>query len=268
MNAIANLAATVSPEAMAAGAPEELKVGHINHGAAIYDAFVVDAEKQGLTTLETVREIAVSSSLTNEEFADACKKAQKIADGVDSGNGFKATEDAKGIEKYGPKRRLLNQRLSEAKQLFGVFKMAPQILVEMGYWAALAKARDYLTERTIKWDGSPALSADEKADKKAASVRTQARVSAMDSHPQKKGESDDDYLLRVRALMAEAVDKAEQEQFNKDVESLYSALTKKHDFALLAGVMQLMLAESDTDSLESLQHWIQEEIVIRTIAAQ
>lgn len=250
---------------VSAPAPEALKVGHINHAAAIYGAFVVDAEKQGVTTLDTIRSM---SELSYTEFAKQCKDAQGIADNVDKGNGFVKAEGAKGQDSYGPKRRLLNQRLSEAKRLFGVFKMAPAVLQEKGYWSALSAARDYLSEQNLTWDGQQALTSEEKADKHAASVRTGARAAAMDCNPQKKGESDEDYLLRVRTLMADAVDKAETEEFNKDVKTLFDSLTKKHNSAVLSGVFQMMLENMDEDGLSSLQGWIQEELVICALAAQ
>jgi hypothetical protein len=250
---------------ISAPAPEALKVGHINHASALYSAFVVDAEKQGLSTLDTIREIALTSKLSCVEFSAQVKAAQEIADTVDKGNGFEKPEGAKGQESYGPKRRLLNQRTSEAKRLFGVYKLSPDTLAEKGYWPALTAARDYLIEHGIKWDGAPDLSAEEKSAKRASQVRTNARALAMDCNPQKKDESDDAYLIRVRDLMAQAVEAAEDEEFNKGIKTLHDSLTKKHNPAVLAGVMQMMLESMSTEDLEALQSWVQEELVCRVV---
>lgn len=267
-NVLADIASKVSPEAMEKGTSPMLTVGHVNHAASIYSAFVVDAEKQGLSTLDTIREIALTSKLSCTEFAEQVKAAQAIADSVDKSNGFEKPEGAKGQESYGPKRRLLNQRTSEAKRLFGVYKLSPETLQEKGYWPALTAARDYLAEKGIRWDGSPDLSADEKQAKKASQIRTNARALAMDCNPQKKDESDDAYLIRVRDLMAQAVEAAEDEEFNKGIKTLHDSLTKKHNPAVLSGVMQMMLEQMSTEDLEALQSWVQEEIICRVVAAQ
>ena len=248
--------------------PVALAVGHINHAAALYSAFVVDAEKSGLTQVQSIKEIALTSAITCVEFAKACKESQAIADNVDKGNGFVKPEGAKGQDAYGPKRRLLNQRLSEAKQLFGVFKLAPEQLhingELMGYWGALGKSREYLASKGIKWDNTPALDAEQKQAKHASQVRTTARALAMDTHPQLKDETDEAYLMRIRDLMAEAVLAAEVEEFNKGVKTLFDSLTKKHTQETLYSVMQMMLKEMDDDGLNATQMWIQEEIVFRT----
>lgn len=245
--------------------PVALAVGHINHAAAIYGAFVVDAEKQGLSTLETIREIALTSMITCVEFSKACKESQAIADNVDKSSGFIKTEGAKGQEAYGPKRRLLNQRLSEAKRLFGVFKLAPEVLAERGYWPALAAAREYLEAKGINWDATPALSKEEKGAKRASQVRTAAMAGAMDTHPQHKDETDEAYLLRVREEMALAVDVAEAEEFNKGVKALYDSLTKKHTKDMLFSVMSMMLDAMSDDELEATQHYVQEGITLRVL---
>ena len=261
MSAIATIAASGLSQI---AAPVALAVGHMNHASALFGIYVVDADKEGINKLEAIQAIA-NAGLSYVEFSAQFKKAQEMADSADKANGFVKPEGAKGAENYGPKRRLLNQRGSEAKRLFGVFKRNPAILAEKGYWQALEAARSWLEDQAQTWDGDKALSKDEKADKHASSVRTGARAAAMDANPQKKDESDADYLLRVRELMAAAVDAAESDEFNKGVKSLYDSLMKKHNQAMLSGVMQMMLESMDDDSLNALQSWIQEEIVCRIV---
>lgn len=244
--------------------PVALATGHVNHASALFGIYVVDADKEGINKLEAIQAIA-NAGLSYVEFSASFKKAQEMADSADKANGFVKPDGAKGQECYGPKRRLLNQRGSEAKRLFGVFKRNPAILAEKGYWQALEAARSWLEQTATTWDGDKALSKDEKADKHASSVRTGARAAAMDANPQKKDESDADYLLRVRELMVAAVDAAESDEFNKGVKALYDSLTKKHNANMLAGVFQMMLENMDTESLEATQAWIQEDLVCRIV---
>jgi hypothetical protein len=95
MNSVlATMEERVSPVALASGAPTSLRVGTTNHGVSLYETFVVDADKHGLTALETIKGIA-ESGLTHTEFSVQCKNAQAIADTADKANGFVAAEDAK-----------------------------------------------------------------------------------------------------------------------------------------------------------------------------
>ena len=261
MSAIATIAASGLSQI---AVPVALAVGHMNHASALFGIYVVDADKEGINKLEAIQAIA-NAGLSYVEFSAQFKKACEMADTADKANGFVKPEGAKGAENYGPKRRLLNQRGSEAKRLFAAYKRFPEQMVELGYWGALEKARSVLEETGRTWDDEKALDKDEKAAKQAGKVRTLARAQAMDAAPQKKDESDEDYLIRVRELMAAAVDEAETEEFNKGVKSLYDSLMKKHNANMLAGVFQMMLENMDTESLEATQAWIQEEIVCRIV---
>lgn len=264
-NVLADIAGMVSPEAIAAGTNPELRVGHINHGASLYGAFVVDSEKTGLTQVQTISAIA-ESGITFEEFSKACKDAQALADTVDTGLGFKAVEDAKGQDKYGPKRRLLNQRLSEAKQLFGVFKTQPDLLKEQGYWNALAIAREHLATRGTKWDGSVAPSDEQKAAGKAFKQNQTAIVEAMSEFPIQADETRAEYLARIDSEVEKKLEALEADSFNKGVQSLHEAFCKKHGTEMLEALFAFHMGQTSVETLESAQHFIQEELVMRTLS--
>lgn len=252
-NVLANIASTVSPAAIQAGGVPALKVGHINHGAAIYSTFVAEADKQGLTQMETIREIALTSKLSCVEFSAAIKAAQEMCDATDKANGFVKPEGAKGQDNYGPKRRLLNQRASEAKNLFGVFKLQPQLLQEKGYWQGLSDARDYLRALDIKWDNTPVLSSEAKAEKKAASVERDALAEVMASNAMNEGETRAEYLTRIDTLADEAVQAAKEEAFNKSVKSVIDSLTEKHGqdilYAITSHVINSLMTEEELKDL-------------------
>lgn len=240
-NVLANIAAVISPAAIQAGGTEALKTGHINHGAALYSTFVIEADKQGLTQMETIREIALTAKLSCTEFAAAIKGAQELADTMDKANGFVKPEGAKGQDNYGPKRRLLNQRASEAKQLFGVFKLQPQLLQEKGYWQGLTDARDYLSELHIKWDNTPVLSDSEATAKKASKASTKALAEVMATNAMKEGESRADYLVRIDDMAEKALADAKAEEFNKTVKTTIEKLTEKHGSEMLMAIAQFAL---------------------------
>ncbi len=265
MNVLETIEQKLSPEAIAKGTPPNLTVGHINHGAAIYSAFVVDGEKQGITTLDVLKTIALDAKLSCLEFAQQCKKAQEMADAVDKGNGFLKAEDAKGQDCYGPKRRLLNQRLSEAKQIFGMYKTNPKAMNEKGYWPALAIARDFFANARTKWDGTPIVDKHTKDAKQQYAVEIAARAAVKANVPQDDGETREAYLMRVDALEASAVEAAQADAFNKRVKTVHASFVKANGEEVLMAMFQTTLENMDTESMEALQTWIQEELVCRAI---
>lgn len=256
---ISALASKVSPEALNTPALVGLKVGHINHGAAIYSTFVAEADKQGLTQMETIREIALTSKLSCVEFAAAVKAAQEMADATDKANGFVKPVGAKGQDNYGPKRRLLNQRASEAKQLFGVFKLQPQLLQEKGYWQGLSDARDYLSALSLKWDNTPVLSSDAKAANKAGKVEREALADVMATNAMQEGETRAQYLDRIDQLAEDAIDAAKTEAFNKVVKTTIDSLTEKHGHEMLLAIAVHAIQEiMDDAQLQELQAQLNE----------
>lgn len=260
-NVLANVASQVSPAAMAAGTPVALRVGHLNHAASLYSAFIVDAEKQGLSVLETLREMAITSGLTCVEFQASFKAAQAIADATDKSSGFTPAEGAKGIEKYGPKRRLLNQRGTEAKRLFGVFKLAPDELQEKGYWSALTAARAYLDAKGLEWDGNKAEGKEAKELRKAGKLERETLAAVMEANAQQDGESRADYLVRIDEMAEEAVASAQEDAFNKGVKTLFESLSKKHGPETMGGIFWRMLETLEPEELETVRAWIQEEMI-------
>lgn len=224
-NVIASLAEKVSPEALIVGTPTALKVGTISYSADLYKVFVADDDQQ-TTQVNLLKHLAMGVGLTCKEFAEQCKAAQEIATATDKANGFVPAADAKGSEKYGPKRALFNARVSEAKRIFGVFKIKPEVLAEKGYFSALKAARDWLAENNLEWDGEPIANADEKRQKREAKGLTKALADAMAANPQQPGEDRKEYLERVDAIACE-------QAFENEVASLIKSLTKSHDVNLV-----------------------------------
>lgn len=236
-SAIASLPARVSPEAVREGASEGLKTGHISIASEIYKVFAADSDD---TKVKIVARWAESK--TCEEFRKECKAAQEIADNVDKASGFVPAPDAKGADKYGPQRKVINSRLSEAKILFGVNKMNPDILKEKGYWNALQAARDWLNESGLKWDGDTKPTAERKAELKVNAEFTAAEMQVREDHPQKAGESYKEYKDRIASMVDEYVMKAKVAACLKQLQALG---TKEGKDILMLAIFNLLKQEPE-----------------------
>jgi hypothetical protein len=253
-NVINELPSKVSPVAMAAGSPDGLKVGHVSHADDLFKAFTADVFET--SKLSVLRTMAITAGLTCEEFKAECKRAQAKADETDALTGFVKEAGAKGQYQYGPTRRVLNSRLGEAKNLFGVFKQAPDILKEKGYVAALSIAREFLAEKGVKWDGSKATTEEQKQ----AKARVAAVAEAMGTTAKNEGETREEWLIRVDELATEKLAQAEEEVFNKGVKKLYDSLTEKHDDKTLSAVLQMVIDSLDDEGLNSMKAYIDSKL--------
>jgi hypothetical protein len=224
-NVIASLPSRVSPMALAAGASVALATGAINHASTLLEIYV--SEETEDTKVKAIGRIA-EAGITCEEFAKSCKKAQEMADDLDKANGFKAPDDAKGQDLYGPKRRVLNQRLSEAKRLFGVFKMQPDVLKERGYWSALDAARTYLDQIGMKWDGTKQDTSESKANKNHAKLARKALEAVMVANPMQAGESIKTYNDRMSDMVEQTMEDMQEQAQQDAVNKVVKSLTEKH----------------------------------------
>lgn len=240
----------VSIEAMAPASTKPVvppvAVNGVSIGAEIVETFADSVQES--TKVERIGSWA--QSLTTSEFSDAIKKAKEITDTIDSANGFKKPEGAKGQDCYGPKRQLLNSRMSEAKRIFGVFKQAPDVLKELGYWAAVNKARQWLEEHGKTWDGNKALTKAEKALSQAAKLEGAVYAETARQNPQQMGETIEDYRTRIAGLMAQGVAVAQAQSFEKRVETIVASLMKQfgdEPNALLEACTRILAGEGNKE---------------------
>lgn len=247
-NVLSNIEGSISPAAIAAGTPVALKVGHIQYGADLYNAFAAEATES--TKVKVIIQIA-EAGLTPYEFKAECKKATELADTNDKANGFTPKADAKGTDKYGPIRRVLNQRLSEAKQIFGAYKIKPESLKEKGYWAALAAAREVLTEKGCNWDGSNANPEAKKAQKASREMQ-KAIADVLSANP----------MVQPTELIEQAKEKA----FQNEVDAAVEAITKKYGKGdvLRVACVKILSAISTPEEMDGfVQHFGEEAMQIR-----
>jgi hypothetical protein len=240
-NVITSLPSRVNDAAMNQGF-QPLSNGVVSHASDLFAAYTDDsADNSKLACIKAM------TFMSPDEFSKECKAAQALADTVDAANGFKAIEGTKKMEeRYGLKRRVLNQRLSEAKRLFGVFKQAPDVLKEKGYFAAVAAARQWLSDNKKTWDGNTALSSDEKQAKasKAALVNALA-----------EGLADGMDVDTAKAA-------AENKVFETKVQALLASLVKTHDGDTLFTVALRLIEATDVDAIDQAITYLSEAKMI------
>ena len=200
-----------------------LNGGHVNYGVDLVTMYAVDDIAE--TKVQKLAEMA--KVITTAEFSDAIKAAKSIADAMDKANGFVKAEGSKGQAMYGAKRQLLNSRLSEAKRIFGVFKQAPDVLKEKGYWLAVQTARGWLDSHGKTWDGNTAETGDIKAARKVREGNIVARSAVQTDNPQNEGETIAQWQERLEPLVQAKIEKMKDDTFNKRVETLVASLLKQ-----------------------------------------
>lgn len=215
-----------------------LSNGFVSHASDLFSAYTDDSQDN--TKLTVIKGMSV---LSPAEFSEECKKAQKLADEVDSASGFVAIDAAKKMEeRYGLKRRVLNQRLSEAKRLYGVFKQAPDVLKEKGYAAALLAARAWLASNKKTWDGNTALDSEARQAKrdKAEMVNAIAAGLADGQAPET------------------AIAAAESVVFEKAVSALFNKLVKAEDGSTLFQVALRIIEATEVSSINDAITYLSE----------
>lgn len=216
---LAKMESHVSPEAMAAGTPVALKVGHVSYAADIVREFTDDSG----ATPKLMLIAKMAESLTCDQFQKQMKDAQKLASDMDEQFGFVPVEGTKkNSERYGPRRNVLNTQVSTARQVFGAMKIAPEAFKETkSFNAAVTQARALLEEKNVYWDGEPIPSDAQKDNQKAMRAINKAEDALMERYPQEEGESIKDYKIRLAGLLDDEVS-------NQKVANIVKAMVKEH----------------------------------------
>ena len=243
------LESKLSETAMNTPTPVALRTGHIDYSLELFETFGNEEIEQ--SKVQILQRLATKDFLTCSDFAAACKKAAERADEKDKMCGFTPAPQAKGVDLYGPTRKVLNQRLSEAKQIFGVFRLNPDALKEMGYWKALANAREYLKEAQIKWNATKIDAPEVKAAKKESKESMQAITEMMATWPQLPGENRKDYLERIDSKAEEALKKLHQEKMSEKINKVVESLAEKYDGQFLCAVADELLIRFDNAAIEA-----------------
>lgn len=254
--------AAASPLPPAPRPAESLAVGKINYAHDLYTAFV--SEEADKPKMMVLKMLALDVGLTTAQFIEQCKNAQAEASQQDALAGFVADVNAKDATKrYGPKRRQLNTRLSEAKVVFGVFKQAPAALAEKGYFGAVHAARVWLETNGKEWDGNNRLSPADRAKRQEKALVKKALTEVMSEIDMIPGESIADYQMRIAPKAEAAKEKAQDEIFNERVKGFVKRITENTDENVYIEGCLKILETLDIDGLQAAIEYLSEAKMIK-----
>ena len=195
----------------------------------------------------------MARTLTCAEFDAAMTKALETAKNMDSAAGWKPTGDAKGRDKYGPRQSTLATVASNCRQVFGACKIDPELFFATAdgavvqsdlfpNWSvAYQKARDYLKDKGITWQGSP-LSAEKQArqNKREAGENADILAEVSAQHPKAMGESMADYMVRIAPMLDDAAEKAHADKVNESATKELTRLIKVYGDSV-ADILEAMV---------------------------
>jgi hypothetical protein len=206
-------------------APPALRVGKLNYVPAMLETFAHEGE--GANKVDLLIDLQI---LTPAEFKDLCKNSIKAAAKVDTLNGFVPADDAKGQDKYGSKESSMRTQASMASVVWGAMKQG-DAYPNGSFAGAVKQARKFLDSIARKWDGSVALTKDQKTAKAALDLEAQAYALAKAADPAAKL---DDLAELVESKRAELVNTAIDEAAAKLLKAW-----EKLDPAVLARAIEL-----------------------------
>jgi len=182
-----------------------------------------------------------TDGLTCEEF-DACMSDALLrAKAADKATGWKPAEDAKGRDLYGPRQSSLASNASNARQVFGCFKVSPEAIVKAGpsgvmhadlfpnFSNAYKLAVAELNRLKVNWKGQ-AISVMEQAAKakKEHATAVDIETAAKLAHPQQAGETIEQWEARIEALLPDYEQQAQEAAASDAGAKLYKSLVKKY----------------------------------------
>lgn len=254
-NILVSLPSRVSPQALTTPVNNEgFSVGKSTFHTSLLEAFTKDVfDTSRLACLKSM------SHITCEEFKKVCKDAQEQASNVDAMSGFIKAEGSVGADQYGPIRRVLNQRLSEAKQVFGVLKTDASVVAEKGWFPAVEAARFFLSSLNVKWDGSKAPTEEQKASKETRAALSEV----MGENKQEANESFATYMARCASLVETKLEERAEQAKEKALLKIVSSLEKAHGKDVLASLFAYIVDVADHDSLKDMANYIYEAQVLQ-----
>jgi hypothetical protein len=182
-----------------------------------------------------------TDGLTCEEFDECMADALTRAKQADKAAGFKAADDAKGRDLYGPRQSSLASNASNARQVFGCFKVSPEAIVKAGpsgvmhtdlfpnFSNAYGKAVAELRRLGVNWKGQPVSVIEQAAkQKKANNAAVDIETAAKLANPQQAGETIEQWEARIEALLPEFEQAATDAAASDAGEKLHKSLCKKY----------------------------------------
>lgn len=236
---------------------KEDKPAHAHiHAHAIFAAFAGDNSVEE-RRLNTVMRMAIGDSrLTSGQLEDEIAAALRMASEADKTAGFKAKDDAKGQDKYGPKRASMNTVSSEIRQVWGAMvhcaitadrtsdgmAREPLVSTKTGFSKAVAVARKALKDHGIKWDGAKVTPKEVKEAAALAHAKVDEEAAYATEFPQQQGETIADFQQR-QTVAVELRLLAKQEAARKEaIKVLCDKLVKDHGLEMCVELADVLYA--------------------------
>lgn len=195
----------------------------------------------------------MARTLTCAEFDQAMSKALESAASMDKASGWHPAPDAKGRDKYGPRQSTLATVASNCRQVFGACKIDPELFFATpdgavvhsdlfpNWSVAYTKAREFLKDKGINWQGSP-LSVEKQArqNKKEQAFSDSVEATVKAAHPKAMGESMADYMVRIAPYMEDAEEKARAELVSESATKELTRLLKVYGDSV-ADILEAMV---------------------------
>lgn len=199
-----------------------------------------------------------TDGLTCEEFDECMADALTRAKQADKAAGWKPAEGAKGRDLYGPRQSSLASNASNARQVFGCFKVSPDAIAKPGpsgvmhsdlfpnFSAAYRMAVAELNRLKVNWKGQAvsvmeAAAKTKKANNAAIDIETAAKL----ANPQQAGETIEQWEARIEALLPEFEQAATDSAASDAGAKLFKSLVKKYgDEKLVEAILIAALKEA------------------------
>lgn len=224
------------------------------HAHAIFAAFggdnVVEERR-----LSTVLKMAIGDHrLTSGQLEDEIAAALRMASDADKNAGFVPAADAKGQDKYGPKRASMNTVSSQIRQVWGALvhcaiasdrtsdgmAREPMVSVKTGFSKATAVARKALKDHGIKWDGAKVTPKEVKQAAAEAHAKVDEEAAYTTENPQMQGETIADFNKR-RDLAVELRLLAKKEAAAKEaIKEACDKLVKDHGLEMCVEIADVL----------------------------
>jgi len=246
-NVLASLPSKVSPDAVTQGVTHSLKIGTDTVAQTLFETFTKDV-------FETTRlqSVVQAQELTCEQFSVSCKDALAKADILDAANGFVKPEGAKGQKQYGPVRRVLSQRLSECKQVFGAVKQGMSVEGK-GYASALELSREFLKEKALRWNGEPVPTDAQRQQAKHKEDLQEATAEVMARSPQQPGESIAQWMTRIGEIIQEETAGKEAARLEAVATATVDKAVEKHGDSILSALLSDLVSRMTDEEIAELK---------------
>jgi len=231
-------------------AKSEPKHHNIHQAAATLFAVFGKLDNTQTRTVLTM----VSEGFTCQEYDSVEQECIKMAEKADEMAGWKPAPDAKGADKYGPRKKSMMAQASARRQVFGAAKMQLTAIVSVPdngvinpdllptFTEATKRARAFLNSQGVTWDGRKKDEVKQAAENNAEfKAQYKAEEKARKETPRDPGETYQEWEYRCKTIAKDMLAEAMDKQRADLVAKIAADLVKKHGQELAADIAAKVL---------------------------